>query len=171
MTKTGRPPPILPPDASFGHNLRVTNRLIQRDLGTRVVRMGLNLGQWYALRTLWESDGLTQIDLAQRSGIAGPAMVTAVRGLRAMGLVRRRRHPEDKRKYVIRLTDKGWALQNDALAAAVEANDLALNGIPHEDVATCLRVLAAAHANLCAKENALDPTADEADRLPGVTVP
>lgn len=168
MNDTMRRPPILPTAESFGHNLRHTNRLIQRDLGTRVVRMGLNIAQWYALRTLWETDGVTQIELAQRSGIAGPAMVTAVRGLLAMGLVTRHRPDNDKRKYVILLTEKGWALQNPALKAAVEANAIALQGIPPEDVATCLRVLRAAHANLTAvAQDAANPAADAADRLIG----
>lgn len=166
MTDTTRTPPVLPAARSFGHNLRYTNRLIQRDLATKVVRLGLTLGQWYALRALWETDGITQIELAQKSGIAGPAMVTAVRNLLAMGLVTRHRPKDDKRKYLIRLTDKGWALQNTALEAAVESNRTALQGIDPADVETCLRVLRAAYANLAATEAPeSDPAAEEADRL------
>lgn len=165
MTDSSRKPPILTTIDSFGHNLRTTSRLAQRDLGSRVVLLGLNLGQWYALRTLWESDGVTQIELAQKSGIVGPAMVAAVRGLSAMGLVTRMRPPGDKRKYVISLTEKGWALQEAALAAAVEANRRALEGIPPEDVRTCLRVLRAAHNNLLPLSQDTDDAADEADRL------
>ena len=166
MNDTTRTPSILPAARSFGHNLRYTNRLSQRDLATRVVRMGLNLGQWYALRALWENDGITQIELAQKSGIAGPAMVAAVRSLLAMGLVTRHRPRNDKRKYVIQLTEKGWALQNPALEAAVESNRTALQGIDPADVETCLRVLRAAYANLAATEAPeSDPAAEEADRL------
>jgi DNA-binding MarR family transcriptional regulator len=148
MTEVQRSDSILPMAESFGHNLRQTNRLIQRDLGLRVALVGIGIGQWYALRTLWEYDGLTQSDLAQRSGIAGPAMVMAVRSLLAAGLVTRRRPRGDRRKYLISLTEKGWALQRPALQAAMEANALALAGVPPEDVATCLRVLRAAHHNL-----------------------
>jgi DNA-binding MarR family transcriptional regulator len=139
---------ILPTAESFGHNLRMTNRLIQRDLSARVARLGITIGQWYALRTLWECDGLTQIELAQKSGIAGPAMVVAVRNLLESGLVTRHRPKGDRRKYVIGLTDQGRALEHGALEAAVEANGLALSGLSAEDVATCLRVLRAAHDNL-----------------------
>lgn len=133
---------------SFGHTLRHVNRLIQRDLGSRISRLGITLGQWYALRTLWHTDGLTQIELAQKSGIAGPAMVIAVRSLLAMGLVTRRRPSNDKRKYLISLTEKGWQLEEEALRAAIEANQEALAGIPEEDIATCMRVLHAARDNL-----------------------
>lgn len=165
MSDVSGKPPMLPAAESYGHNMRATNRLLQRELGSRVVRLGLNLGQWYALRTLWESDGITQIELAQKAGIAGPAMVAAVRALLAMGLVTRHRPPEDKRKYVISLTDKGWSLQEAALSKSAEVNKLALEGIPPEDVAICLRVLRAVQANLLPLAADADPGAEEADRL------
>lgn len=147
MTQDGRASP-LPPRESFGYNLRMANRLIQRDLSARLVRLGIGMGQWYALRTLWQGDGLTQIELAQRSGIAGPAMVVAVRSLLESGLVTRERPEGDRRKYVIRLTERGWALEREALEAAREANALALTGVEPADVAACLRVLHAAQENL-----------------------
>ncbi|MBL0374261.1 MarR family transcriptional regulator [Rhizobium sp. KVB221] len=141
-------PSILPMSRSFGNSLRHVNRLIQRDLGVRTAPLGLALGQWYALRTLWNEDGLTQIELAQKSGIAGPAMVLAVRSLLATGLVSRRRPPNDKRKYVISLTEKGRQLEEAALRAAMAANDVALEGIPKADIDICMRVLEAARQNL-----------------------
>lgn len=115
--------------ASFGHNLRQANRLCQRYLGTRVARLGLSVGQWYALRALWERDGLTQIELANAAGIAGPAMVTAVRTLLSQGLVSRQRPREDKRKYIITLTDKGRALKAEGLRASIDSNARALEGV------------------------------------------
>lgn len=139
---------ILPLGQSFGNNLRHVNRLIQRDLGVRIASLGISIGQWYALRTLWLNDGLTQIELAQKSGVAGPAMVLAVRSLLAMGLVARRRHPSDKRKYVISLTEKGRGLENAALQAAIDANSAALSGVAAADIEVCMRVLDRALANL-----------------------
>ena len=148
MNHLSRSPSILPTTSSFGHNLRQTNRLIQRDLAARIARLGLSIGEWYALRALWETDGLTQTELAHRAGVAGAAMVTAVRQLLVQDLVSRQRPTNDGRKFIISLTQKGWDLQSDALLAAVEANTLALTGIPADDVATCLRVLRAAFDNL-----------------------
>jgi MarR family transcriptional regulator, organic hydroperoxide resistance regulator len=139
---------ILPLGQSFGNSLRHVNRLIQRDLGVRIASLGISIGQWYALRTLWHSDRLTQIELAQKSGVAGPAMVLAVRSLLAMGLVARSRHPSDNRKYVISLTKKGRGLERAALQAAIDANRAALNGVPAADVAICMKVLDRALVNL-----------------------
>lgn len=161
---TYRAESILPMSQSFGNSLRHVNRLVQRDLGMRIAHLGISLGQWYALRTLWHSDGLTQIELAQKSGIAGPAMVIAVRNLLAMGLVTRRRHPHDKRKYVITLTDKGRQLEVPALQAAIAVNAEALSGVAPHDVETCMRVLQQAHENLLAV-GILVETEDEVDAL------
>jgi DNA-binding MarR family transcriptional regulator len=139
---------ILPMSQSFGHSLRQVNRLIQRDLGVRVARLGITLGQWYVLRALWHTDGLTQIELAQQSGIAGPAMVFAVRSLLATGLVSRERPSNDKRKYLISLTPKGAALEEEALRAALNVNQEALAGAAGEEIEICMKVLALARDNL-----------------------
>lgn len=147
---------ILPLAQSFGNTLRQVNRLIQRDLGVRLNPVGISMAQWYALRTLWVGDGLTQIELAQRSGVAGPAMVSAVRSLLAAKLVKRKRHPNDQRKYVISLTEKGRALERPALLAAIEANETATMNIPAADVEICMRVLHAAHQNLIASSGSGD---------------
>jgi DNA-binding MarR family transcriptional regulator len=151
---------ILPMGQSFGNNLRHVNRLIQRDLGVRIASLNISIGQWYALRTLWHSDGLTQIELAQKSGVAGPAMVVAVRTLLAMGLVARKRHPSDRRKYVISLTEKGRNLEIPALQAAIEANNAALAGVPPDDVEVCMRVLNKALDNLLANGISIETVAE-----------
>lgn len=140
--------PLLPTANSFGHNLRQTHRLIQRDLTNRIAALGLNIGEWYALRVLWETDGLTQTELASRAGVAGAAMVSSVRQLLVRGLVSRQRPAEDGRKFIITLTHNGWALERPAIKAAIEANRLALTGISDEDIALCLRMLRTAQDNL-----------------------
>jgi DNA-binding MarR family transcriptional regulator len=148
MNGNRRKTSILPMSRSFGHSLRHVNRLIQRDLGARVARLGITLGHWYVLRTLWGADGLTQIELAEQSGIAGPAMVVAVRSLLAMDMVTRERPTNDKRKYLISLTEKGSALEEEALRAALEVNQEALAGAGEEEIAICMKVLDIARGNL-----------------------
>lgn len=148
MTDSSPKPPLLPTASSFGHNLRQTHRLIQRDLINRISGLGLNIGEWYALRALWETDGLTQTALANKAGVAGAAMVTSVRRLLVAGLVSRQRPVNDGRKFIITLTRKGWDLERPAIEAAVEANRLALTGIPAEEVALCLHLLRTAQENL-----------------------
>lgn len=153
---------ILPTSESFGYNLRQAHRLIQRDLINRVSRLNLTIAEWYTLRALWESDGQTQTELANNAGVAAAATVTAVRHLLELKLVTRGHPANDGRKFIIRLTKKGWALEPAALQAAIEANALALNGVSAADAAICQRVLWAALANLqvAAPRRPLMPDAD-----------
>ena len=62
----------LPLDGSVGYQVRLTHRLIQRELQSRIAPYGVQLGMWYLLRVLWEEDGLTQRQLSQRIGIMEP---------------------------------------------------------------------------------------------------
>jgi hypothetical protein len=39
----------------LGHDLRQTNRLIQRELRNRPASQGLNIGEWHALRARGEN--------------------------------------------------------------------------------------------------------------------
>ncbi len=158
MTDALRAPPLLPTASSFGHNLRQTHRLIQRDLTNRIAVLGLNIGEWYALRALWETDGLTQTELASKAGVAGAAMVSSVRQLLVRGLVSRQRPADDGRKFIITLTKKGWELERPAIEAAIEANRLALTGIAADEIDLCLRVLRTAQQNLLAGAGAETPT-------------
>lgn len=153
-------PSVLPMTQSFGHRLRQVNRLIQRNLGNRIAPLGLSLGQWYVLRTLWNQDGLTQTELAQQSGIAGPAMVLAVRSLLATGLVTRRRPAHDKRKYLITLTERGRDLEEAALRAAMDANSQALAGASPEALRACMLVLETAFNNLQESGTGPEPELD-----------
>lgn len=148
MKNASHNPPLLPTTDSFGHNLRQSHRLIQRDLINRISGLGLNIGEWYALRALWETDGLTQTELASKAGVAGAAMVASVRQLLVRGLVSRQRPANDGRKFIITLTQKGWDLERPAIEAAVAANRLALTGIPADNVELCLQVLRIAQDNL-----------------------
>lgn len=147
----------LPPSRSFGHMLRDVNRVFQRELGQRINRYGVSLGHWYALRVLWIQDGLTQSEIAQRSGVAAPGVVAALRSLIAQGLVVRDRHPTDQRKNVIFLTKKGRQLEVACLNEAIAINDLALAGVSEEDWMNCMRVLHVAKRNLDPKNSAIPP--------------
>jgi DNA-binding MarR family transcriptional regulator len=120
----GEPRP-LPLAESLGHLVRDMNRAIQRLLAARIAEHGVALGGWYFLRVLWEEDGLTQRELANRVGMVEPTAVAALRGLEAQGLIRRDRQPGDKRKVEVRLTEKGRALRAVLLPVAHGINDMA----------------------------------------------
>jgi DNA-binding MarR family transcriptional regulator len=146
---TDRPPTApLPFDNSVGFLVRDLNRAIQRALQARIQRHGVAPGAWYFLRVLWEEEGLTQRELANRVGMMEPTAVIALRGLERAGWIRRQRNAQDRRKIHIRLTPEGRALRETLLPLAHEVNAEVCRGLSPADHATLLALLRRARCNL-----------------------
>jgi len=96
-----------PKEQTLGYMLWDATRHFSREFARRIARHGLNFGQFPFMRELWEEDGLTQRELADRAGMRGPTVVVAIQWLESHGMVRRERSAEDRRKTHIFLTRKG----------------------------------------------------------------
>lgn len=138
----------LPFEASLGYQVRELNRAIQRNLQARIQPHGATLGAWYFLRVLWEGDGLTQRELATRTGMQEPTAVIALRGMEAAGWIRREPSEQDRRKVAIHLTPAGRALRERLLPEAHAVLEEAMADFSAEDRATLLALLRRARANL-----------------------
>ena len=139
---------LLPLDRSVGYQIRMTHRLIQRALQTRIEEHGVTLGMWYFLRILWDQDGLTQSELSRVVGTMEPTTLSAVASMEKAGLVCRTRHSGDKRKIHINLTEKGRALQATLLPMAAEVLGSAAQGLTDREVDLFLKLLYVMQDNL-----------------------
>src|SRR5207344_1777822 len=81
---------------SIGHLARVAFREFSAVLAERLIRHDVTPGQWRFLRVLWERDGLTQRELAERVGATEATTVRAIRSLLKSALVERRDDPDDR---------------------------------------------------------------------------
>ncbi|MGB7068936.1 MAG: MarR family winged helix-turn-helix transcriptional regulator [Pyrinomonadaceae bacterium] len=73
--------------------------------------IGLHSGQVFVLFELWKSDGLRQVDLANRLGLSPPTVNKMIKALSASGFVTRSRFEDDARSSRIFLTDDGSAVR------------------------------------------------------------
>jgi DNA-binding MarR family transcriptional regulator len=146
-----------PLSTSVGYQIRMTHRLLQRFLRTRIEPHGVTLGMWYFLRALWHEDGLTQRELSQRIGTMEPTTLTAIQSMERRGLVRRERNSGDRRKINIYLTDEGRALKEVLLPEAIRVVETATAGFSKREEQMLLTLLEAIRSNVQAH---LDP-ADE----------
>ncbi len=142
------PRPVLHPDDSIGYLLRDTYRYFQRLLQARIETCGITMGHWFFLRVLWEQEGLTQAELSKRAGIMTPRTVTALNDLEKRGLVERKPHPSDKRKYNVFLTREGRALERQLLPYAIEVNRMAAASLQPAEVASLRQSLKAIREEL-----------------------
>ena len=78
--------------------------------------LGLTYPQYLAMLVLWEGDGITVSRLGERLTLDSGTLTPLLKRLAVLGLLQRRRDPEDERRVLLRLTDAGLALKARALA-------------------------------------------------------
>lgn len=83
-------------------------------------RHGVRVGQNMVLEMLWDTDGLTPSELAERLQVSTPTVVKSATRMEATGLVARRRDETDRRLVRLFLTDRGRAVQTDIKAVRDE---------------------------------------------------
>src|SRR6204780_85026 len=137
-----------PPRLSFGYLVRDAPRAFQRLLERRIAAYGVTRGQWYFLRVLWITDGLSQRELSARGGMMEPTTVIALRSMEKSGLIRRVRGDDDRRKVLVFLTAKAKRLRGELLGVARTITDEAEEGIAPRDLAAFRRIVARMTENL-----------------------
>jgi MarR family transcriptional regulator, organic hydroperoxide resistance regulator len=137
-----------PPQLSSGYLVRDAHRAFQRLLERRIALHGVTRGQWYFLRVLWISDGLTQRALSAKVGMMEPTTVIALRSMERAGLIRRVRSAGDRRKVEVWLTAKAKRLRNGLLGVARTITAQAEEGIASRDMASFRDVIGRMTANL-----------------------
>jgi MarR family transcriptional regulator, organic hydroperoxide resistance regulator len=137
-----------PPRLSSGYLVRDAHRAFQRLLERRIAVYGVTRGQWYFLRVLWITDGVSQRELSARVGMMEPTTVVALRGMERAGLIRRVRAADDRRKVRVFLTAKAKRLRNELLAVARSITAVAEKGIARRELVAFRRIIAQMTDNL-----------------------
>ena len=137
-----------PPRLSSGYLVRDAHRAFQRLLERRIAAYGVARGQWYFLRVLWSSDGLSQRELSARVGMMEPTTVIALRSMEKSGLIRRVRGDDDRRKVRVFLTAKAKRLRGELLAVARTITDEAEAGVAPRELVAFWRTIARMADNL-----------------------
>jgi MarR family transcriptional regulator, organic hydroperoxide resistance regulator len=138
----------LPPRLSSGYLVRDAHRAFQRLLERRIASYGVTRGQWYFLRVLWITDGLSQRELSGRVGMMEPTTVIALRSMERAGLIQRVRGHDDRRKVRVFLTAKARRLRNELLGVAKSITDQAEDGVAARELSVFRRVITRMTANL-----------------------
>ena len=152
MTERDPSEPYLDPMHSIGYLTRINFRAFSRALEKLTIEHGVSAGQWRFLRVLWDQDGITQRELADRTGTTEATTVRSVNGLLKSGFITRKRVADDRRKMKITLTARGRRLRNELLPLVISVNERALRGVSQRDVETTRRVLMRTFENLTSEE-------------------
>lgn len=112
-------------------------KLVEAELRKHV---DITYAQWSYIRCLTAEDGLSQRELSDRNGLMENTTFVALNRMEARGWVKRQRDQQDKRRWLIYLTDKGRALGK--LHPLVEKTArVAIENVPPETVNILQQVL------------------------------
>ena len=104
-------------------------------------RYDLTPQQFGLLRFLWEEDGITQVELSNRSQIDRTTIGGLIDRLEQSGLLKRLPHPDDRRAYRIALTREGKKLEAELSPLAEELHRKILAPLTAEEVETLTTIL------------------------------
>lgn len=139
-----RPDLDVSPMAVLGRLNEASSLIARERLAPLFARFGLQSGEFDVLATLRRSGSpyaLTPTDLYEATMVTSGAMTARLDRLQASGLIIRGPHPNDRRGIVVQLTDKGFALIEEALAAHVANEHEILSGLTHQEQDTLSRLL------------------------------
>jgi MarR family transcriptional regulator, organic hydroperoxide resistance regulator len=103
------------------------SKLMREAADEAMSRHGVRVGQNLVLEVLWETDGLTPGELAERLHLATPTVVKSATRMEASGLLTRKRDEHDARLVRLYLTEQAKSVrgavetERDALAERATA--------------------------------------------------
>jgi DNA-binding MarR family transcriptional regulator len=110
----------LDPDGSLAFLLVQLGMHGARQFGERLQPLGLEQRQAGMLVRLAANEGRSQQAIAGMLGVNATRMVFLVDELEKLGLVERRRNPDDRRSHALYLTEQGRAALDQVRAVAAE---------------------------------------------------
>lgn len=113
--------------------------------------IGLYRGQQFVLCALWDEEGLTHSELADRLHVHPATVTNALKRMERAGFLERRPDPEDQRVSRVYLTDAGSEIRGDVERMWADLEAQTFQGFSAEERKTLERLLERVHENLEAR--------------------
>jgi MarR family transcriptional regulator, organic hydroperoxide resistance regulator len=123
-------------DDSYGYLINLAAQRLRYELHRTFQARGLDITpeQWAVLNRLWEQDGLSQVELAERTFKDKPGTTRILSLLETKGVVLRRRDAEDGRVIRVFLTKTGTDLKEKLIPCAEEVLVKSGQNLTNEEV-------------------------------------
>ncbi|NEN80712.1 MarR family winged helix-turn-helix transcriptional regulator [Paenibacillus elgii] len=102
-------------DNQLCFSLYACSRAISRMYRPLLDELGLTYPQYLVLLVLWEKEESTVKELSEILDLDSGTLTPMLKRMEAAGLVQRKRSSEDERVVIVRIADKGLALQHKAV--------------------------------------------------------
>ena len=109
----------------------------------------ITVEQWAIIRHLWEEDGLSQREIAEKTSKDKPNITRMVDALERKHLVFRQPDPRDRRKYCIYLTKEGKHLQEHLMPLAQNLRERVTQNLTAQEINLLKDTLDKIYQNIC----------------------
>jgi DNA-binding MarR family transcriptional regulator len=123
-------------DDSYGYLINLAAQRLKYELHQTFQAKGIDITpeQWAVLNRLWEQDGLSQVELAERTFKDKPGTTRILNLLEKKGVVLRRRDADDGRVLHVFLTKAGRDLKEKLIPCAEEVLAKSGQNLTNEEV-------------------------------------
>jgi DNA-binding MarR family transcriptional regulator len=139
------------PRKGTGHLLARTCKLLRRRVHTRLEEVGLYRGQQFVLFVLWENEGLSHSELAEKILVRPATTTNLLKRMEKAGLVERRPDPDDQRVSRVYLTDAARSMRDTVEATWQQIDEQTFAGFSSEERILFERFLLRVQDNLMQK--------------------
>ncbi len=144
-------------ERSVGYWIFATAHQLSCAMNDELQIHGITYRQWEVLAWISFSGELSQTELAERMGIEAPTLVGVLDRMERDGWIQRVQSSTDRRKKLIRPTERVEPLWTQMVACGRRVRTRATQGLEEEQITTLRHVLATMRENLTDGETA-DPT-------------
>lgn len=142
--------------------------LVRKELGQRFQARGHHVSpeEWAVLLILWKDREQTPGAIADTTFRDRTTVTRLIDGMVKKQLVERDLDSHDRRKSIVRASDRGVELKDELVPIAIELITESLKGIDPKEIEITVRTLKAMTHNLLPENRALDagqPSKDEQD--------
>lgn len=115
--------------------LYTASRLIVKSYTPLLSGLGLTYPQYLVMMVLWEEDMLTVNEIAHRLMLQTNTVTPLLKRMEVMGIVERHRGRGDMRQVIVRLTERGRAMEEEAgVIPSTQVERLVCNGATEETI-------------------------------------
>lgn len=134
----------------FGVHLDVTLKVIKQDLLKRFRENGIDLTpeQWTVLSELAGHEPIYQRELAESTFKDAPTVSRIIELLVKRGYLSRVADEEDRRRFLVSLTDEGQQIYDKSAPVLYEARTLGWDGLGDKDYEDLTRILGKISKNI-----------------------
>jgi MarR family transcriptional regulator for hemolysin len=102
---------------------------------------GINVDQWIVLKQVSENNGCSQVEIAESTVKDAPSTTRTIDQLVSKKLIAKQLDPNDRRKYMVFVTDQGNQLIERLLPVVQSYRKLPVKGFSEEEQKNLLQLL------------------------------